>query len=234
MLKSRPWKNLHLIAAAAAIVLLGACQEGGPFGTEAAEGGEETTAAETSAAEVKAPAIPQPARKSPALLAAGTTLRVRTTTTLSTKTVASGETFVGSLEEPLMAGDRLVAAKGATVRGRVVESDPGGRVKGRAQLSIQVTELETRGGPIQVATRSHTVVAEASTKEDAVKVGIGAGIGAAIGAVAGGGSGAAKGAGVGAGAGTGAVLATRGKAAAIPAESVLSFTLGDDVSVELP
>jgi len=228
MSKSRPWKRLQLIAAVSAIVGLAACQEGGPFGTELMEEGE------GAASDVEAPVIPESAPNPLVLLAAGTPLRVRTTTTLSTKTVASGETFVGSLEEPLMDGDRLVAAKGATVRGHVVESDPGGRVKGRARLSIQVTELDTEGGPIELATRSHTVVAESSKKDDAVKVGIGAGIGAAIGAIAGGGSGAAKGAGVGAGAGTGAVLATRGKAAAIPAESVLSFSLSQDVSVELP
>lgn len=228
MLKLRPWKNLQLIAAVAAIVGLAACQEGGPVGTELMEGDEETVS------EVEAPVIPESAPNPPAVLAAGTPLRVRTTTTLSTKTVASGETFVGSLEEALMDGDRLVAAKGATVRGRVVESDPGGRVKGRARLSIQVTELDTEGGPVELTTRSHTVVAESSKKDDALKVGIGAGIGAAIGAIAGGGSGAAKGAGVGAGVGTGAVLATRGKAAVIPAESVLSFSLREDVSVELP
>jgi hypothetical protein len=52
---------------------------------------------------------------------------------------------------------------------------------------------------------------EATTSEDAVKVGAGTGIGAAIGAIVGGGSGAAKGAVIGGAAGVGTVLATRGR-----------------------
>jgi hypothetical protein len=165
-------------------------------------------------------------------LPAGTALKVRTTNTLSTKTVQSGETFVASLEEPIVEGTWVVAEKGATVYGKVANADAGGRVKGVASLSVRLTELQTADGQrVAVNTDTYGVQAKSSKKEDLKKVGIGAGIGAAIGAIAGGGSGAAKGAGAGAGAGTGVVLATRGDPAVIPSESVLTFELTEPVSV---
>ena len=164
---------------------------------------------------------------------AGTAFRVRTTNKLSTKTVTAGEQFAGSLEEPIVSGNTVVAGKGASVRGTIVESDPGGRVKGLARIAVRVTEIETTDGWKQVNTGAYAVEAEKSTKKDLTKVAIGTGIGAAIGAIAGGGKGAAVGAGVGAGAGTGTVLATRGDAAEIPSESILAFSLNDPLTVEV-
>ena len=101
--------------------------------------------------------------------------------------------------------------KGATVYGKVVNADPGGRVKGVASLTVRLTELQTAGGDrVAINTDTYGVRAKTTKKKDATKVGIATGVGAAIGAIAGGGDGAAKGAGIGAGAGAGAVLATRG------------------------
>ena len=57
-------------------------------------------------------------------------------------------------------------------------------------------------------------------------------MGAAIGAIVGGGKGAAIGAGAGAGAGTAAVVTTRGEAAVIGSESVLTFELAEPVRIQ--
>lgn len=174
-----------------------------------------------------------PEKPAPLKLAAGTVLVVRTTTTLSTNTVKSGDTFAASLEEPLVAGGVVLAAKGAAVQGRVVDSDPGGRVKGVASLTVEVTEVTLKDGKaLAVDTSNRGVAAPASKQKDALKVGIGAGVGAAIGAIAGGGKGAAIGAASGGGAGAGVVLATRGEPAVIRAESVLRFPLA--AAVEIP
>lgn len=178
------------------------------------------------------PPPPPPAAKT-VTVDAGTAFRVRTTNTLSTKTAKTGEPFVGSLEEPITSGNSVVAGKGASVRGTIVESDQGGRVKGLARIAVRVTEIETTDGWKQVNTGAYAVEAEKSTKKDLTKVAIGTGIGAAIGAIAGGGKGAAVGAGAGAGAGTGTVLATRGDAAEIPSESILAFSLNDPLTVNV-
>src|SRR4051812_15346973 len=82
---------------------------------------------------------PIPAKEpTPVRVLAGANLKVRTTNTLSTASAKSGDTFSATLREPLQAGDQIVAPKGANVTGRIVESDPGGRVKGRASIAIQL------------------------------------------------------------------------------------------------
>ncbi|MEX2262990.1 MAG: hypothetical protein WD696_13625 [Bryobacteraceae bacterium] len=162
----------------------------------------------------------------------GAKLAVRTTTTLSSKTSQTGETFTATLEEPIVEGATVFAPKGSKVEGTVVESDQGGRVKGVAGISVRLARLYLPNGSV-VDLQTSPVARRARTtkKKDATKVGVGAGIGAAIGAIAGGGRGAAVGAAVGGGAGTGAVLATRGDAAVIPAESILTFTLAEPVAL---
>lgn len=167
-----------------------------------------------------------------ATLSAGTKLVVRSTTALSTATNKMGETFAASLEEALEMGGRVVAPKGSSVEGKIVESDPGGRVEGRARIALQLTSLRLADGrSIAIETKSVAREAHGTKSKDAVKIGAASGVGAAIGAIAGGGKGAAIGAAAGAAAGTGAVLATRGDPAQIPSESVLHFELRSPVTV---
>jgi hypothetical protein len=163
---------------------------------------------------------------------AGTPVSVRTVSAISTKTATDGAPFEATLHQPLVVDGYTVAAKGATVKGVVTQSDPGGRVKGVASLTVSLTSIETAGGQVvKLDTTNYTQVAEKSTKKDALKVGIGAGVGAAIGAIAGGGKGAAIGAGAGGAAGTGTVLATRGDPAVLASESLITFKLQAPVTV---
>jgi hypothetical protein len=159
-------------------------------------------------------------------------LVVRTTNALSTNTQAAGQSFVAHLEQALVLNGRQVFAKGSEVEGRIVDSDRGGRVKGVATMSVQMTRLHAAsGGSVGISTSTITRDANSTKKKDAMKIGIGSGVGAAIGAIAGGGKGAAIGAAAGGGAGTGVVLGTHGDAAVIPSESVLHFTLRAPVRV---
>jgi len=162
----------------------------------------------------------------------GTPISVRTITALSTKTAAGGTPFEATLHQPIVVDGYTVAPKGATVKGIVTQSDPGGKVKGVASLTVSLASIEAAGGQVvKVDTSNQTLLAEKSTKKDAIKVGVATGIGAAIGAIAGGGKGAAIGAGAGGAAGTGAVLMTRGNAAVLPSESLLTFKLQAPITV---
>lgn len=162
----------------------------------------------------------------------GTLLSVRLDDNLSTKVSQTGDSFRATLESPLVVDGAVIAERGARVEGRVAESDPGGKVKGLATLALELVRMNTSDGQrIRLQTEGFTKAAEKSTKKDAMKVGIGAGLGAAIGAIAGGGKGAAIGAGVGGAAGTGAVMASRGDAAEIPAETRLSFRLREPITI---
>jgi hypothetical protein len=163
---------------------------------------------------------------------AGAQISIFTARELSTKTVKDGDLFTASLARPIVDGDWVIAKRGATVQGVVVNSDPGGRVKGRASMTVKLRSLQLADGrTVDLSTSSYTKEAKGTKKKDAMKIGIGAGIGAAIGAIAGGGKGAAIGAGAGGGAGTGLVLATRGDPAVIPSESQLNFRLQGPITV---
>lgn len=182
-------------------------------------------------APVEKPATPPPPPRT-FTLAAGRAISAWTDTDLSTKKNQAGDTFVASLASPIVDRDWVIAPKGARVEGVVVNSDPGGRVKGVASISVKLTSLTLADGRvIDLSTSSYARQAKTTKKKDAAKVGIGAGVGAAIGAIAGGGKGAAIGAGVGGAAGTGAVLATRGDAAVIAGESQISVKLTAPVTI---
>lgn len=178
-------------------------------------------------------AAPPPAPKVRTVtLPAGTPIVVRTIDPLSTKTAQTGATFTASLAEPIVSNGVGVAPKGATVRGRVTESDPGGRVSGRARLTVRVVSITGADGrPIPVATNPVTQEAKSTKGRDVKRGAVTTGGGALIGAIAGGGKGAAIGAGIGAATGVGVAIATRGDPAVIPSETVLSFRLRNPVTV---
>jgi hypothetical protein len=157
---------------------------------------------------------------------------VYTTAALSTKTNQSGEKFSATLAEPIVHDDWVIAKKGARVEGVIVDADPGGKVKDLATLTVTLDSLTLADGrTVRLSASQFQREAKSTKGKDAKKIGIGAGVGAAIGAIAGGGKGAAIGAGVGGAAGTGAVLATHGDPAVIGAESRLSFTLREPVTI---
>jgi len=158
-------------------------------------------------------------------LPVGTVIPVRTTTELSTK-LSSGAVFEALLEKDLVIDGTVLAPHGAHVTGVVVSSDPGGRVKGVASLAVTIRQIAgLRDHTIRVKADSYSADADTSKGRDAKRTGVLAGAGAVIGAIAGGGKGAAIGAGAGAATGVGANMATRGKAAVIPAETLIDFTL---------
>jgi hypothetical protein len=183
-------------------------------------------------ADTAAPSAAPPAPPRVFTIRSGSQISIFTAKELSTKTVKDGDLFTASLARPIVDGDWVIAKRGATVQGVVVNSDPGGRVKGRASMTVKLRSLQLADGrTVDLSTSSYTKEAKGTKKKDAMKIGIGAGIGAAIGAIAGGGKGAAIGAGAGGGAGTGLVLATRGDPAVIPSESQLNFRLQGPITV---
>lgn len=201
-------------------------------GQPAAGGSELQQAQETPTAAKTAPAPAPPAPK-PVTVPAGTPIVIRTMTALSTKDAKSGDPFHATLAEPLVVEGVTIAPRGADVEGVVVESDPGGRVKGVAQIAVTLKRLRTAAGEVEIQTGSYAAEAKSSVGRDVRRGAVMTGVGAAIGAIAGGGRGAATGAAVGAGAGTATAMATRGEPATIPAETVLTFQLKAPFTVTL-
>ncbi len=182
--------------------------------------------------EPEAPVAPAPPPPNQVTIPAGSKISVRLGQTLSTEQAKVGDSFVATLDQPLVVEGFVLAERGARVTGKITASDPGGKVKGVSLLGLELTSFRTADGQtVEIKTVEFRKEAASSTKDDAAKVAVGAGVGAAIGAIFGGGKGAAIGAGSGAAAGTGVVLATRGKAANLPAETRLTFQFQSPVTV---
>jgi hypothetical protein len=165
-------------------------------------------------------------------LLAGAALPVRIGETISTQRNRPGDRFLATLDKPLVIDGFIIAEKGARIEGRIVESDPGGRVDGVARLTIELIMLTTADAQhIRIRTAPFVKSAAESYGQDAAKVAGGAAIGAVIGAIAGGGKGAAIGAGVGGVAGAGDVLLTRGRPASIPVETRVGFRVEQPVTI---
>lgn len=159
-------------------------------------------------------------------------ITVRLDEALASDRSFQGDQFRATLDQPLIIDHMVIAERGSRALGRVVDVDKGGKVKGVAQIGIELTSLNTSDGQkIALKTERFERDAQATKKSDAAKVGAGAGLGAIIGAIAGGGKGAAIGAGVGGAAGAGDVLLTRGKPAQLPIETKVSFRLREPITV---
>ncbi len=181
---------------------------------------------------VSAPEPPPPPPPQRVTIQAGTLLPIRLVEALSTERNKVGDTFTATLDQPLIVDGFVIAERGARLEGRVVQSEPAGRVRGTATLAIELTRLNTSDGQkVAIATDTFTKAGPTSVKEDVAKGAAATGIGAAIGAIAGGGKGAAIGAAIGAATGAGAAMATRGKPATLATETRLNLRLREPVTI---
>ena len=80
---------------------------------------------------------------------AGSVLHVRLTTTLTSKTNKTGDSFAGSLIQPITAEGQEVVPAGSTVEGHVAFVKASGRIKGKAQMRIVVDDIVTPEGDVK-------------------------------------------------------------------------------------
>lgn len=143
-------------------------------------------------------------------LPAGTVLRLRLGSTVSSKTSTVEDPVQATIRSAVVRNGVTVLPAGTPVSGYVTEARRSGRVKGRARVGVRFTAVRVNGTLYNMRTSSIARQAQGTKKEDAAKIGIGAGAGAITGAIVDGKKGAAIGSAIGAAGGTGVVLATRG------------------------
>jgi hypothetical protein len=188
-------------------------------------------------AQEAAHAAPAPPPRPPApvvrtvSVAAGTTLPIRLADSLDTATTQTGQPIHGTLADDIVADDMVAIPRGTPVTGRVIEAKDATHFSGSSSLTLELTEVDLKGGPVAVSTAPFSEQGKGRGKNTAVKAGGGAAIGAIIGALAGGGKGAAIGAASGGGLGAGVNAVTRGEQVKIPAETLINFKLQSPVSV---
>ena len=156
---------------------------------------------------------------------AGTVIPVTLTSSVSTKNSHDGDGVYGKTSFPITVDNKIVIPEGSSVKGRISEVKRPGRVKGKAELTLNFQTLILPGGEsisIYTSLRGSGSAGErkgeagiqgdSSKTDDAKTIGTTGTIGAGLGGLA---THSVKGVGVGgaAGAATGvaAVLLTRGK-----------------------
>lgn len=175
---------------------------------------------------------PPPPPPPPLVVPAGTSLTVRMGNSINTKTAHDGDSFTGTLAQSVSVDGAVAIPAGAGVAGTVVQSKSPGRFKGEGTLSVALTSINVRGVPTTIESSTYTQTVKGKGKRTAVMAGGGTGAGALIGGLAGGGKGALIGGLIGAGAGTAGAAFTGNKELEIPAESVVTFKLGNSISVK--
>ena len=162
----------------------------------------------------------------------GTLINVRTNEFLSSDRNQVGDFFSGTLTEPVVVDGIVVAQRGQTVSGRVVDVEQGGHIKGESKLGVQLTTLTAVDGQqVPVQTTFAGRAGHSNTGRSVATVGATSGVGALVGAAAEGGAGAAIGGGVGAMAGIAGVLLSHGHPAVLPSESLVTFRVQAAASV---
>lgn len=190
-----------------------------------------TSVPESTAPEPVASEPPPPPRPTTVTVPAGTRLQVRMTDGIDSRNNSVGQTFSGSLDSPLVHGNRVVVPAGSPVTVLLTDVSSAGRIKGKSELQVRVTSLTAGGRTYDVASDVYDETGKSKGKQSAVRTGIGAAAGALIGGLAGGGKGAAIGAGAGGATGLGVQFFTHGSQVKIPPESVLTFRLAAPLTV---
>jgi hypothetical protein len=153
----------------------------------------------------------------------GAEVKVRLLETLDSSQTKSGQEFSATIAEPVMAGKRVILAKGTAVRGRVTEVTRPGHMKTPASMGLVLTNVVGTRGANALQSELLVIDGESHALRNAALIGGGAGAGAIVGGIADGGKGALIGAGVGAAAGGATAYLTGKKELVLPVETELTF-----------
>lgn len=228
-MKNRNFSFLPLSLMIAAAVCLPGCSSNG----NNANGANSAQPASSSSGGSSGGLLSRIEGPSPVTIPTGTPLHVILGATINSGTSQSGDSFEGTISEPIVINGKVVVPRDARARGTVVEARSSGRLSKPALLSVALTSVQAGGSWVDINTRPITLEGKSHKKRDIVAIGGGSAVGALIGGLAGGGKGAAIGAGAGAGAGTAGAALTGKKEISMPAESSLVFRLSRPVTVKV-
>jgi hypothetical protein len=225
---------------------------GSPTTSSAASASKPSQQSSVAPANASSAAAPTTAKKAQVEVVSGTHIPLVLHNAISTRSTKPGDPVYFETIFPVMVDGHVVIPAGSYVSGEITESKRPGRVKGRGELMMKLTEMilpngymvnlnampngaGTGGG--EKVNNEGQIIGDSDKTSDVGTVirstGAGTGIGAGVGAAAGNvGKGAGIGAGVGAVAGLGAVLLTRGPDAELPRGSTLEAVIERPIYLE--
>ena len=139
-----------------------------------------------------------------------------------------GDTWTGTVKDPVIIGDRVVIPAGATVNG-VVSGAKAAEKGSRAMLVLAVRSVDVDGKTHALSANADSMIAGSTRARNVGAVAGGAGAGALIGKAIGGGKGALIGGLLGAGAATGAVAASKGYQVEVKEGAEITFNVNEAV-----
>jgi hypothetical protein len=172
-------------------------------------------------------------------LPAGTSLKVKLETTLSTFASRAGDPFQGRIVDPVVVNGKTVLPAGTTVQGRVTKASEPRRYEGKATIAIfpeavvlpngeryvlNAALVDTNVGKGTDVNDEGQFKGQGHDRTDLIELGAGTGGGMLIGGLAGGGKGLLIGAAIGGGAAAGHWLSKR-KSAVLPSGTELMMEL---------
>jgi hypothetical protein len=164
-------------------------------------------------------------------LPAGTNLVVRMIDGVDSEVNRVGQTFAGSMDQPVTMGGETIIPRGADVVVKLVDAKESGKLTGRAELTLDLMSVKVDGRMVDINTQSVSRESDSRGQRTAKVAGGAAAVGAVIGAIAGGGKGAVIGAGAGGAAGAGAEEVTKGQRVKVPSETRLTFVLDTSIRI---
>jgi len=165
----------------------------------------------------------------------GTELSVRTNEAIDSKTAAVGQTFSAVIATDVQDSLGAVAIPKGSEAQLIIRSASGGSITSASDLVLDVDAVTVSGTRYLISTgdlERQGGQGVGANKKTAIMVGGGAALGTLIGAIVGGGKGAAIGAAIGAAGGAGTEVLTKGKQVQVPAETLLSFKLDQDLRLQ--
>jgi hypothetical protein len=161
----------------------------------------------------------------PVAIPKGTQISIRTLDAIQSKQAEVGQSYRCTLDAPVAAAGKEIAAKGSDCVLRIVEKKSAGKLTGSNQLQLVVSEIRVGGDLVTIDSEPSTITGKGKGKSTGVRTGIGAAAGAGLGGVFGGGKGAAIGAGAGAGVGAASSALTEGPEIKVASETILTFVI---------
>jgi hypothetical protein len=162
---------------------------------------------------------------------AGTPIVVRLIDPVNSDQDSLGKTFRASVDQPVVVNGQTVIPRGADAVATLIDLQQSGKIQGRTSLTLDLKTLTLNGRTYDIVTTGVPTVSDSRGKRSAEVIGGAAALGALIGGIAGGGKGAAIGAGSGAAVGTAGQVLTSGQKVKIPAETRLTFTLQNPLTL---
>ena len=168
------------------------------------------------------------AQKQMVTVPAGTVILIRMVDTVDSSKNPIGSKFTAKLETNLEVAGSTLAPQGTTVHGQLVQAKQAGRMAGKSELQLQLTDIVIGGTAYPVLSTDYEAKGRSSGGRSAKRLLGGAGLGAVIGGIAGN---AGMGAAIGAVSGTALALAQKGEKVNIPSETLLEFRLQQPASL---